>query len=58
MVLNRFQGCHAAHGYQRIVTYQPADRFWTFQAIEAGIFGLVAAALLAIAFRRITTADA
>jgi ABC-type transport system involved in multi-copper enzyme maturation permease subunit len=58
MVLNRFQSCLAAHGYHRIVTYQPADRFWTFQAIEAGIFAVVAVALLAIAFRRITTAEA
>lgn len=55
---NRFQACLAAHHYQRIVTYQPADRFWTFQAIEAGIFVIVAVAVLAIAYRRITTADA
>jgi hypothetical protein len=54
----QFQSCIAAHGYHRIVTYQPADRLWTFQAIEAGIFALVAAVLLAAAYRRATTADA
>jgi hypothetical protein len=56
--VKRFQTCIAAHGYHRILTYQPADRFWTFQAIEAGIFALTAAALLAVAYRRVTTADA
>jgi ABC-type transport system involved in multi-copper enzyme maturation permease subunit len=30
------------------VTYQPADRFWTFQAIEAGIFVALTAAALGI----------
>jgi hypothetical protein len=54
----QFQACIAAHGYHRIITYQPPDRFWTFQAIEAGIFVLLAAALLVFAYRRITTADA
>ncbi len=54
----QLQSCIAAHGYHRIVTYQPADRFWTFQAIEAGIFAVVAAALLAAAYRRVTIADA
>jgi hypothetical protein len=29
-----------------IVTYQPADRFWTFQLIEAGIFVALTAAAL------------
>ena len=27
-------------------TFQPADRFWTFQAIEAGIFGALTVALV------------
>src|SRR5262249_23824053 len=34
------------HGYLRWVLYQPADRFWTFQAVEAAIF--VALAILAM----------
>ena len=25
-------------GWRRAITYQPNDRFWTFQAIEAGLF--------------------
>jgi len=34
-------------GWRRALSFQPADRFWTFQAIEAGIFVTLAAALLA-----------
>ena len=33
--------------------YQPAGRFWTFQWIEAGIFAVLAAALLAFAVYRV-----
>ena len=29
-----------------VVTYQPADRFWTFQSIEAGIFVVLTAVAL------------
>ena len=29
-----------------VVTYQPADRFWPFQFIEAGIFVALTAAAL------------
>jgi hypothetical protein len=28
----------ASLGWRRLITFQPADRFWTFQAIEMGIF--------------------
>jgi hypothetical protein len=31
-----------------LVTYQPADRFWPFQFIEAGIFVALTAAALGI----------
>ena len=41
------------HGLLRWVTYQPAHRFWTFQAIEATIFLALATALLALAVRRV-----
>ena len=34
-------------GWRRAVTYQPSDRFWTFQLLEAGLF--FAVALVAIA---------
>jgi hypothetical protein len=57
-VHQQFEACLATHGFHRVVTYQPASRFWTFQAIEAGIFVLLAAALLTLAYRRVTTADA
>lgn len=33
-------------GWKRAVTFQPGDRFWTFQAIEAGAFVLLALALV------------
>ncbi|RAS60409.1 ABC-2 family transporter [Lentzea atacamensis] len=35
-------------GVQQWVEYQPAERFWTFQLVEAAIFGGLAAALLAL----------
>ncbi|HSS72309.1 MAG TPA: hypothetical protein VLK53_01970 [Gaiellaceae bacterium] len=33
-------------GWRRALSFQPADRFWTFQAIEAGIFVALAVAML------------
>jgi hypothetical protein len=33
----------------RLITYQPADRFWSFQFIEAGIFVALAVASLGTA---------
>ena len=38
-----------ALGWRRAVTYQPNDRFWTFQAIEAGLFVALAVACIAAA---------
>jgi len=35
-----------AHHVFNVAVYQPASRFWLFQAIEAGIFAGLAAALL------------
>jgi hypothetical protein len=47
--LNPTSSCRAAlSGFHTFVTYQPADRFWTFQGIETGIFIALAAILLAI----------
>jgi hypothetical protein len=34
--------------FRGFVTFQPADRYWTFQGIETGIFLLLAAALIAV----------
>jgi hypothetical protein len=39
-------------------TYQPAGRFWAFQGIEAGIFLVLAAALIAVTFRLVLARDA
>jgi hypothetical protein len=50
--------CLAAHGYRGYVIYQPASRFWAFQGIEAGIYVVLAVALLAIAFRALKRWDA
>jgi hypothetical protein len=50
--------CLKAHGYHWLVTYQPASRFWDFQAIEAGLFLLLAAVLVLFAFWRIERMDA
>ena len=34
--------------FRAFLTYQPADRYWTFQGIETGIFLALAAALIAV----------
>jgi hypothetical protein len=38
----------AQQGNQYVITYQPADRFWTFQFIEAGLFVALTAAALGV----------
>lgn len=40
-------------GFHRWVSYHPADRFWTFQFVEAGIFVGLAAILLALVTWRV-----
>jgi ABC-2 family transporter protein len=40
-----------AHGYTEVLTYQPADRFWAFQGIEAAICLILALAAIAVAYR-------
>jgi hypothetical protein len=50
--------CMTAHGYRGYVTYQPASRFWAFQGIETGIFLVLAAALLGVAFWVLKRRDA
>ena len=51
-------GCLASHGFHALVTYQPAGRFWAFQGIEAAVFVVLAAALVAIAYGRVLRRDA
>ncbi len=36
-------------GWKRVISYQPAGRFWTFQLFEAGIFVALSAAILMLA---------
>jgi hypothetical protein len=50
--------CLAAHGYRGSLAYQPASRFWAFQGIETGIFLILAAALIGVAFWVIRRRDA
>jgi hypothetical protein len=46
------------HGVIRRWAYQPADRFWTFQAIEAAIFFGLAALFAFLTVWRVRTRDA
>ena len=50
--------CAQAHGIRGYVTYQPAWRYWAFQGIETGIFLLLAAALVVVAFAVVSRRDA
>lgn len=50
--------CLSSHGYHTLVTYQPASRFWAFQGIEASIYIVLAAALVALAYRMVLARDA
>jgi hypothetical protein len=50
--------CFSSHGFHTLINYQPASRFWAFQGIEAGIFIVLAAALIAVAYRVVLTRDA
>ena len=36
-------------GWKRLISYQPAGRFWTFQILEGGLFLILAAAMMALA---------
>ncbi len=53
-----FQACEHAHGFQSRSFYQPVDRFWIFQVIEAAIFLFLAIVLLVpaawLAIKKIT----
>jgi hypothetical protein len=56
--LNSVFSCMRAHGWRGFVTYQPASRYWPFQGIETGIYVLLAAALIAVAFIVVRRRDA
>lgn len=36
-------------GWRRVISYQPAGRFWTFQLLEAGLYAGLAVALVLVA---------
>jgi hypothetical protein len=55
---NSAVSCLAAHGFRRLVTYQPAGRYWGFQGIEAGIFLALAAGFVSIAYLAVSRRDA
>lgn len=46
-LLKSADACLHAHGIFERVVYQPLDRFWTFQYIEAGLYLALSLALLA-----------
>jgi hypothetical protein len=48
----------AVSHFRGFLTYQPADRYWTFQGIETGIFVVLAAALIAVAAVTLLRRDA
>jgi hypothetical protein len=50
--------CLGKAGFRQFTTYQPGSRYWAFQGIETGIYVLVAAALLAVAWYVIRHRDA
>jgi hypothetical protein len=50
--------CLVAHGFRRVVTFQPAGRFWAIQGLETAIFVAAAAALVGVAFWSVLTRDA
>jgi hypothetical protein len=56
--LNSVFSCMQAHGWRGFVTYQPAGRYWPFQGIETGIYVLLAAALMGVAFVVVRRRDA
>ncbi len=54
----QLNSCLASHGFHTQIIYQSASRFWAFQGIEAGIFILLAAAMIAVTYRMVLARDA
>jgi hypothetical protein len=46
-----FVACLASHGIREAIAYQPAGRYWRFQATETAIY--LALALAGYCFRRL-----
>ena len=54
--LSRF-ACLAAAGVRQIFTFQPATHYWIFQGIEAALYLILAAALIAVSVTRLARVD-
>ena len=50
--------CMQKAGYHQVITYQPGSRYWPFQGIETGVYLLLAAALIAVAWYAVRRRDA
>jgi len=50
--------CLSRLGYKQVIRYQPASHYWRFQWTEAGLFVVLAAALVAFALVRTLRQDA
>jgi hypothetical protein len=50
--------CMQSAGYRQVLSYQPGWRYWPFQGIETGIYLLLAAALVAVAWYALRRRDA
>jgi energy-coupling factor transporter ATP-binding protein EcfA2 len=48
-----FVACLASHGIREAIAYQPAGRYWRFQATETAIYLALALALAGYCFRRL-----
>jgi hypothetical protein len=48
-----FLACLASHGIREAITYQPASRYWRFQATETALYLALALALAGYCFRRL-----
>lgn len=55
---NSFVTCLAAHGYKWKTTYQPADRYWKFQEIEAALYVAASAIPIMITYAFVLKRDA
>jgi hypothetical protein len=49
-----FVDCLGRHGIREAITYQPASRYWRFQATETAIYLALALALAGYCFRRLS----
>jgi len=52
------RSCVSQSDVRTLISYQPASRLWEFQAIEAGIFIILAAVLVAVVYRIVLARDA